>query len=49
MLAGVAATGEDEDFSIISAGIFSFLLEKSNKNAAIYHPLVQKKELDIVN
>ena len=24
MLAGVAATGEDEDFSIISAGIFSF-------------------------
>lgn len=39
MLAGVAATGEEEVFSIISAGIF-FLSEISHKTTANYDPLV---------
>lgn len=38
MLAGVAATGEEEVFSIISAGIF--LSEISHKTTANYDPLV---------
>lgn len=41
MLAGVAATGEDEVFSIISAGIF--LSELSQNTTANYGPLVQVK------
>lgn len=39
MLAGVAATGEEEVFSIISAGIF-FYRKISHKTTANYDPLV---------
>ena len=42
MLAGVAATGEEEVFSIISAGIF-FYRKISHKTTANYDPLVQDK------
>lgn len=42
MLAGVAATGEEEDFSIISAGIFFFVanIPQMQRN---YGPPVPKK------
>jgi len=36
MLAGVAATGDEDDFSIISEGIF--VSEISNKTTANYDP-----------
>lgn len=42
MLAGVAATGEEDDFSIMSAGIL--LSELSPKTTANYGPLVQERK-----
>lgn len=45
MLAGVAATGEEEVFSIISAGIF--LSELSHKTTANYGPLSGKGIMNI--